>query len=118
MREVFVDSSGGILKLVEVIQVEVEEQGTHQQGFDWLGMVYMHCAPYQAILIRHLIWVRYPFDQEGSLPPWCQLVGALRRSGHHEDETSLAIWVSCYRSWRWGHLLVGEREALLHCLHI
>ena len=45
MREVFVDSSGGILKLVEVVQAEVEEQRTRQQGF-WLAWHGLHalCA--------------------------------------------------------------------------
>ena len=81
-------------------------------------MVYMYRMPYQAILICHLIGVGDPFVEEGALPPWCQLIGVLRRSGHHEDETSFAIGVSGHRSWRWGHLLVGECEALLHRLHI
>ena len=78
----------------------------------------MDRAPHQAILICHLIRVWYPFYHEGSLPSWGQLISTLRRSCHREDEASLAIWVSSNRSWRWGHLLLGEGDALLNRLHI
>ena len=88
------------------------------RGLGWLGMVHVDRAPYQAILVRHLIQVGHPFYYKGSLPLWSQLISTLGRSCHREDEASLAIWVSSNWSWRWGHLLVGESEALLHCLHI
>ena len=81
-------------------------------------MVHVDRAPHQAILVRHLVRVWHPFHYKGSLPPWGQLISTLGRSCHSEDETFLAIWVGGNRSWRWGHLLVGEGEALLYCLYI
>ena len=81
-------------------------------------MVDMHRSPYQVILIRHLIGVKDPFDEEWALPPWCQLTGALGRSSHHENETTFVIRFNSHRSWRWGNLLVGECEALPHCFYI
>ena len=54
-----------------------------------------------------------PFYQKGAFPPGCQLTCTLRRSGHHEDEIILVIWIDGHRSWRWGHLLVGEARRCL-----
>ena len=86
--------------------------------FGWLGVVYMDGSPSRAILISYLIRVGDPPNHEWALPSWGQLVGTLGRSSHREDEASLAVWVGSDRSWRWGHLLVGEGEGLLDCLHI
>ena len=84
----------------------------------WLGVVYMDGAPSRAILTSYLIRVGNPPNHEWALPSWGQLVGTLGKSCHREDEASLTVWVGSDRSWRWGHLLVGEGEALLDCLHI
>ena len=88
------------------------------RDFGRLNMVDVYRPPHQVILVCHLIGIRDPFYKEGALPPWCQLTGTLGRSGHHEDETTFVIRVNSHRSWRWGHLLVGEHEALLHYFHI
>ena len=84
------------------------------RDFGWLNMVNVYRPPYHVILIYYLISVRDPLYKEGALPPWCQLTGTLGRSSHHEDETTFVIRVNSHSSWRWGHLLVGESEALLH----
>ena len=81
-------------------------------------MVYMDGSPSRAILISYLIRVGNPPNHEWALPSWGQLVGMLGRSSHCEDEASLAVWVGSDRSWRWGHLLVAESEALFDFLHI
>ena len=81
-------------------------------------MVDMYCPPYQTVLICHLVGVRDPFYEKGALPPGCQLIGALRRRSHHEDEITFVIRVSSHRSWRWGHLLVSEGQALSHRFYI
>ena len=84
-------------------------------GLAWFTCILRHTKPSSYVTWYGLGTL---FTKKGPFPPWCQLIGALRRSRHRKDETSLAIRVSCYRSWRWGHLLVGESEALLYCLHI
>ena len=81
-------------------------------------MVDVYRPPYQVILVRYLIGIRDSFDKEGAFPPWCQLTGTLGRSCHHEDETTFVIRANSHRNWRWGYLLVGECEALLHYCHI
>ena len=83
-----------------------------------LDMVHMHSAPYHPVLIGHLIGVGDPFDRKGALPPWCQLVGTLGRSRHHEDEVTFVIWAVGLRSWRGSHLLVSEGEALADHVNI
>ena len=81
--------------------------------FGWLGVVNVDGSPSQTIFIHHLIRVGDPLDHEWALPSWGQLVGTLGRSGEHEYEASLAVWVGSGRSWGWGHLLVGEQSRCL-----
>ena len=87
-------------------------------GLGWLHMVNMDCSPYHVVLVYHLIGIGDPLYKEGALPPGCQLAGTLWRSRHHEDEVVLVIGIDGYRSWRRGHLLVGEGKTLLHHVDI
>ena len=58
-REVFADSSGGILKWVSVVQVWVEGQGTRQQGFwlAWHGSHVLCAIPSQPHTSPDMGWV-------------------------------------------------------------
>ena len=87
-------------------------------GLGWLYMVNVDCSPHHAVLVCYLIGIGDPLYKEGALPPWCQLTGTLWRSGHHKDEVFFMVWIDSHRSWRWGHLLVGEGEALSHHVDI
>ena len=91
---------------------------SRDREFGWLGVVNVDGSPSRTIIIHHLIRVGDPLDHEWALPSWGQLVGTLGRSSEYKYEASLAVWVGSGRSWGWGHLLVGEREPLLECLHI
>ena len=47
------------------------------RDFGGFNMVDVYRPPHQVILICYLIGIRDSFDKEGTLPPWCQLTGAL-----------------------------------------
>ena len=81
-------------------------------------MVNVDCSPHHVVLVCHLIGIGDSLYKEGALPPGCQLTGTLWRSCHHEDEVVFVVWIDGHRSWRWGHLLVGEGETLLHHVDI
>ena len=70
-------------------------------------MVNMDRPPYHVVLICHLVCVRDPFYQKGAFPLGCQLTCTLRRSGHHEDEIILAIWIDGHKELEMGSFAGG-----------
>ena len=75
-------------------------------------MVHMNRTPHGSIFINNLVVVGNPPDTERALPPWSQLVRALKRGCHRVDQAPFLIWVdNNVRRWS-SHVLMRQFQSL------